>query len=292
MILKNGFLKILTFCFVCNLGLSFVYGSLPDLTVTQVQMVNDCYIDVTIMNTGQAGLQVSQYAQVILQLRLNGSDWAGGRLTSYASSGELSTPGGILVIQKLYNKRVPDGTHTVEVAIDPLNFLTESDDGNNSMSVSMTGTCNVPVPGGKPDLNLSNLRLVKNCQVAFTIKNIGDIGVANHAFTGSAVHLYKNNVILASKTLGEIDSAKLLASTGSMVDFTYEPGVSIGTGSSLIKVHLNLNFTDKNTTDNTIIKTLNCQSSEKKSRDGRKQEGGTLPDLTVTDLKMTANCYV
>ena len=111
---------------------------------------------------------------MILQLRLNGNDWAGGRLTSYASSGELSTPGGTLVIQKLYNKRVPDGTHTIEVVVDPLNFVTESEDGNNSMSDSMTGTCNVPVPGGKPDLNLSNLRLEKNCQVAFTIKNIHD----------------------------------------------------------------------------------------------------------------------
>ena len=291
MIIKRGFLKILMFCFVMSIGLSFTFGSLPDLTVTQLQMVNDCYIDVTIRNTGQAGLLASQYSQVILQLRLNGKDWAGGRLTSYASSGELSIPGGTLVIQKLYNKRVPDGTHTVEVVVDPLNFLTESNDGNNSMSVSMTGTCGVPVPGGKPDLNLSNLRLVNNCQVAFTVKNLGDIGVPNHGFTGSAVHLYKNNAIIASKTLGEIDPGKLLKNTGSTVNFTYEPGVSIGTGSSQIKVHLNLNFADKKTSDNTIVKTLNCQSSEKKSRIGGEQ-GGDLPDLTVTDLKMIASCYV
>lgn len=280
---KKHIVNALLFMMIAVIPTAF--AALPDLEITQIQMVSDCKIDITITNNGSAGLLATDYAKITVALYLDGSPYGGLALSSYASGGSLSVPGGTLVLQKFLSKQVPDGLHVVEARIDPLNYVPEENDNNNTRSESFTGNCGYAV-AGKPDVKVHELEMAAGCKIKVTLKNIGVGGVPTSGFTGSALHLYKNNSILASSNLGTADPSKLLSSPGSTAKFTFPQTVPVGTNS--YKVKLNPSYIDDGNLNNSLTKTLECKASISGIQSG----GGSsnLPDLIVKQIQMVGNC--
>ncbi len=138
-------------------------GRLPDLVVRSLRLVKDCKIQVTIQNRGgpmpDSAYNPTQGAAVQMY---NGSQpWGGLRLAGIDPMKKLNHPGASVShiwFPGAANLQLTPGTHTIKVTVDNNNAVTESNEGNNSLTRRLT--CRSPTGGQtgangkKPDLGM------------------------------------------------------------------------------------------------------------------------------------------
>lgn len=117
--------------------------NLPDLVVTDIRLVKDCKIQVTIKNAGNAGLPIGAYDDnrgVAIQMYNGGKPWGGLRLSGVDPSQTLNTPGSsvsFLWFPDAENLKLTPGTYTIQLVIDKDDLVYESNEVNNSKTVKL-----------------------------------------------------------------------------------------------------------------------------------------------------------
>lgn len=116
--------------------------ALPDLVVSDISLVKECWIKVTVRNIGAAGLpnwvySGPQAAQATIQMYKDGGPWGGMAIKVFDPAGKLKTPGAS--VTGLWFKgspglELPSGAHTVKVIVDSSNKVDESNDTNNTLT--------------------------------------------------------------------------------------------------------------------------------------------------------------
>ncbi len=261
--LNNNLTKSLT----CqNPGTGTQPAQLPDFTIHSVSMRPDCFIDVVVKNTGTA-IPVEKCKSISLQSYLDNSGWGGKSLDNIPCA-TLKNANSTYTFTKFMNKRVPDGSHQVKLTIDATNYLSEMNETNNQKIETFTGNCGVQ-PQGKPDVKMAGLSINRDCQVGITLQNIGTGGVPASNYSTSAVHLYKNNNILASRKFSQIDPSKALTTPGGKVNYVFTTGADIGKGTVQIKAMVNPSYYETNKINNSLTKSFTCGA----------------PDLVITDVR-------
>jgi len=99
----------------------------------------------------------------------------------------------------------------------------------------------------KPDLIVSDIKLIRDCKIQITLKNIGNGGVpdlAYHKTKGAAVQMYNGSKPWGGIRLFAIDPSKKLKTPGTSVSYIWFPGaknLQLGPGAHTIKVDVDNN---------------------------------------------------
>ena len=153
----------------------------PDLIVSNIKTVKDCWVKVTVRNIGSSGLPDWVYsgpdmADAAIQLYNDGGPWGGMAIDMFDPAEKLKVPGGS--VSKIWFKgspglELPPGTHTVKAVVDIHNKIDESNNSNNSLTRRLQ--CKDAEPPGIP-LQVTNLRhsqdfeLTSNNRIKITVE--------------------------------------------------------------------------------------------------------------------------
>lgn len=150
------------FTVVIVLALSVVLSAqlvklrLPDLVVSDIRLVKNCQIQVTVKNIGRAGVPSSYYnlpKAVGVQMYRNGKPWGGLILKGFDPAGKLKRPGGeatYIWFPQAENLKLGPGPHSIKVIVDHSNVLKELKENNNTLTrrlICRSGSLGTPPPG-------------------------------------------------------------------------------------------------------------------------------------------------
>lgn len=121
--------------------------------------------------------------------------------------------------------------------------------------------------GAKPDLIVSDIRLIKDCKIQIMLKNIGNGGVpdsAYHKTQGAGVQMYNGGKPWGGIRLFAIDPSKALKTPGKSISYVWFPGaknLQLGPGAHTIKVIVDNNnaVAESNEGNNTRTERLVCK---------------------------------
>ncbi len=205
----------------------------PDLVVSNIDLIQDCWIRVTIQNVGTAGVPNPVYTGNLCAIQMyQGNQPHGGMVLSvFDPGGQLKAPG--TSVSKVWFQGSPGlnlnpGTHVIRVEVDTGNAVAEANESNNSM------TRNLTCQGAMPDLIVSDIKVIEGTQVAgcpieVTVSNIGTGGVPDAAYgtNASILNMYYGNNLHSSMALSAFDPGGTLKAPGTTVSCTWCP---IGAG--------------------------------------------------------------
>jgi len=112
---------------------------MPDLIVSNIRLVRDCNIQITIKNNGNGAVPESAYHRTkgaIIQMYKDGIPWRGIRLFAMDPYRKLKTPGKSITYiwyPRARNLKLTPGTHTIMVVVDNNNVVLEMNENNNSL---------------------------------------------------------------------------------------------------------------------------------------------------------------
>jgi len=115
-------------------------AKLPDLIVSNIRLIKNCKIEVSIKNIGNAGVPNSYYSlpkAVGVQMYNGTKPWGGLILGLFDPAGKLKSPGGIakyVWFPRASNLNLSNGIHSIKVIVDNHNYLTELKENNNSLT--------------------------------------------------------------------------------------------------------------------------------------------------------------
>jgi hypothetical protein len=128
--------------------------TMPDLIVSDIRLIKDCKIQITIKNIGTAGVPASGYVLskgAGIQMYKGGKPWGGVRLGVIDPSRRLTTPGSVVKhiwFPRANNLKLGPGWHSLTVTVDNNNAVKELNEKNNSKTVRQS--CQKPgTPKGK-----------------------------------------------------------------------------------------------------------------------------------------------
>ncbi|MCD4741444.1 MAG: hypothetical protein K8R67_03025 [Desulfobacteraceae bacterium] len=116
---------------------------LPDLIVSNIVLIKDCKIKVTIKNISRAGVPDIGYHMTkgtAVQMYKNNVPWGGIRLGAIDPAEKLKTPGASVShiwFPGAANLNLGPGTHSVKVEVDGNNAVKESNENNNKKTVRL-----------------------------------------------------------------------------------------------------------------------------------------------------------
>ena len=148
---------------------------LPDLVVKDIVFVKECIVGVILQNAGKGKVpdsvwetQDGEKARVVLYLF--DKKWSDKSITEVDPMRQLQEPGSEMIYKPGLKIRVKG---RIKVAIDPLNFVKEENEKNNSKTVTLF--CK-----RRPDLQISRIlvipkrpRVKKPVELHITVKNTG-----------------------------------------------------------------------------------------------------------------------
>ena len=219
---------------------SYSQTLLPDLTVSEIKLIEECKIQVTIKNIGSAGLPDIAYDRtrgVAIQMYKDGKPWGGIRLFGFDPYKKLMNPGASVSwvwFPLAENLKLGSGTHTIRVVVDMYNIVKESNEDNNERTEKLLCEAGAKLP----DLIVSDIRfisesrqigneVVKDCGLQVTIRNIGSVGLPDSAYgrdTGIGFQIWIDGEIRGGLGLYAADPSKLLKNPGTSVTFSWGPG--------------------------------------------------------------------
>lgn len=112
----------------------------PDLIVSDIRLVDNCKISVTLKNIGHAAVPDDQYnlpKAVGVQMYVDGSPWGGIILSGFDPDGHLKHPGGSaswIWFPNAANLNLSPGNHLIKVEVDNNKTLDEEREDNNIMN--------------------------------------------------------------------------------------------------------------------------------------------------------------
>lgn len=126
-----------------------------------------------------------------------------------------------------------------------------------------------------PDLIVSNIKLIKNCKIKITIKNIGTAGVPDSGYDlhkGAGIQMVKGSKAWGGIRLGAIDSTGLLKTPGGSVQHVWFPeakNLALGCGTHSLKVIVDNNNAVKELNEKNNSKTVRLQCKEGCTQKGK-----------------------
>jgi hypothetical protein len=245
----------------------------PDLIVSNIDLIQDCWIRVTIQNIGTAGVPDAVYAGNVCAIQMyEGNQPHGGMVLSvFDPGGQLKTPG--TSVSRVWFQGSPGlnldpGTHAIRVDVDADNAVAEANESNNSLTQNLT------CQGAMPDLIVSDIKVIEGTQVAgcpieVTVSNIGTGGVPDAAYgaNASALNMYYGNNLHSTMALSAFDTGGILKTPGTTVSNTWCPTGTGFPGTVLgynivhpIRVWVDANnaVTEVNENNNSTTRSLTC----------------------------------
>lgn len=122
---------------------------MPDLIVSNINLIKDCKIEITIKNIGTSGVPASGYdlnTGAGIQMYNGAKAWGGIRLGAIDLLGRLKTPGNSVKyvwFPQAANLALGAGTHSIKVVVDSNNGVAELNENNNSKTSRLM--CKQPV---------------------------------------------------------------------------------------------------------------------------------------------------
>ncbi|MEN8154826.1 MAG: hypothetical protein ABFR75_12475 [Acidobacteriota bacterium] len=261
-------------CTVFSLGLisqSVSTAKLPDLIVRKIKLIDNCKIEVSVKNIGTAGVPDSYYNlpnAVGVQMYNGTKPWGGLILKGFDPAGKLKTPGGIATyiwFPRAANLNLTPGTHSIKVVVDSNKNLTELKETNNSLTRRLK--CRQPGSQKLPDLIVRRIRLIKNCKIEVSVKNIGTAGVPDSYYNlpnAVGVQMYNGTKPWGGLILKGFDPAGKLKTPGGIATYIWFPmaanlNLTPGTHSIKVIVDSNKNLTELKETNNSLTRRLKCR---------------------------------
>jgi hypothetical protein len=167
----------------------------------------------------------------------------------------------------------PGGVYFLGAVVDPGKAVSERMERNNvatcRMVIRRQGDDPGSRPARKPDLIVSDIKLVDNCKISVTLKNIGHVGVPDDQYNlpqAVGVQMYKDGQPWGGIILSGFDPDGHLKRPGGSATWTWFPeaaNLRLGSGIHLIKVEVDNNKTlDELREDNNILeKRVSCQEA-------------------------------
>ncbi|MGD8514588.1 MAG: CARDB domain-containing protein, partial [Granulosicoccaceae bacterium] len=148
---------------------------LPDLTITDLRVNQQCQIEVTMKNLGPGALPETAFyvgTKPYLQFYKNNQTAGGWNMGKRA----LQPAGGTYTFVVQAPNLIVSGSHSYRAVIDEGNIVTEANENNNEMTRTLS--CSPPLP----DLAITKISFNKDCTARVTLKNIGTANYPNNLF--------------------------------------------------------------------------------------------------------------
>lgn len=225
---------------------------LPDLTVTDLRLNEQCFIAATVKNNGPGELPARNFVQGIepsIQFYAGGSPW-GGRSLNQQELNALKLPGGTLVA--LSSRPIPTGPAATVVAaeIDSSgNMVAESNETNNRLQQTVTcATATLPV-----DLAIVGINFTSDCRSIVTVKNLSNNTVPVDKCYSIYLQRYLDGQYWGYETWPKVDPTGAACKPGGQVVFTDSADFK-GTNNVSFRIVSggSIVFQDNNTANNTL----------------------------------------
>jgi hypothetical protein len=257
--------------------LSFVLSAqghkLPDLTILKITMDRDCNLAVVVRNNGPGPLPDYVYTKhhpksAGVFVYINGKSWGGTAIWNFDPSRKLQKPGGIATYISRYKIGAPVD---IKAVVDLHNDVKEVNERNNT-SYRKQLRCSGQSGQGQgqkvPDLIVRDIRLVNNCKIEVTLKNIGTAGVPASYYNlpdAVGVQMYKDSKPWGGIILSGFDTAGKLKSPGGTATWIWFPNaanlkLTPGIHSIRVVVDNNKKLTELSETNNSLTKRLSCKT--------------------------------
>ena len=259
---------LITFFFV--VGFLMFSGNLearlPDLTITQVTVNRNCNVVVEVKNNGPGLLPGYVYTRhhpksAGVYIYVNGKPWGGKTIWLFDSTRKLVKPGGKAACVLSY--KVGMTPIKVRAVVDLHNDVKEANEQNNEMTKPLR--CK-PYVVKRPDLTVSNIRLVGRCKILVTIRNIGTAGVPDSYYDlpdAVAVQMYNGTKPWGGMILKMFDPAGKLKAPGGLASHVWFPNAAnlnlspgVHTLKVIVDVHKKLAELKEN--NNELTKRVKC----------------------------------
>ncbi len=244
----------------------------PDLKILKITVDRDCNLAVVVKNDGPGMLPETVYTNhhpksAGVYVYINGKRWGGQTIWKFDPAKKLKKPGGIATCTLNYKvtKKIK-----VKAVVDLHNDVKEKNERNNTLT--RNGLICRPSSGGigvlkLPDLTVTDIRLVKNCKIEITIRNIGKAGVPDSFYNlpkAVAVQMYKNSKPWGGLILSGVDPQGKLKSPGGTVKHIWFPNaqnLNLDKGTHSIKVVVDNSkvLTESNENNNARTERLKCK---------------------------------
>ena len=229
-------------------------AELPDLTITDISLDQDCRILVTIQNLGPGSLPASanvQGSMPIMALDIDGIQKISGAPSDPTFS--LQNSGGVLVRHMAASTFIL-GQHVLTARIDTLNVLNETNENNNQLTRTLTGNCTQMLP----DLALTQIRFLPDCRAVLELRNVGTSELNGGTYvSGARVLRTIDGVSKGFIGLIYMDPGRVLENPGGILTWTEFPEFI---GQTSVQYQIDNVQDEVNTANNTLTK-LNCGKS-------------------------------
>jgi len=191
-------------------------AQLPDLTITDLKVNQQCQVEVTIKNLGPGSLPETAFyvgTQPALQLYRDNAPAGAVKLNQRS----LQAAGGTYTHTFVANNQVVSGSFTYRAKIDKNNIVVEANENNNEMT---NGLSCVPV---LPDLAITKISFNKSCLATVTLKNVGTLPYPATSFNLINVSRRIDGASKGYRKLTHIDPSGVLKTPGGEVQWTDLP---------------------------------------------------------------------
>lgn len=190
--------------------------TLPDLAVTDLAVNEKCQAVITIRNLGPGSLPASaMYSGSDANLSFTRN---GGGSGSWSMQKPALVPSGgthVHTVEAL-NLRV-EGEKSYTATIDSSNLVKEANEGNNSLTRTLSCT------PSNPDMTLASLEFDNECRARLTIRNIGQAALGNVQHGSTLVFRTIDGVSKGTIRLADMDSSRQSAAVGGSVTWADWP---------------------------------------------------------------------
>jgi hypothetical protein len=159
---------------------------LPDLTITDLTVDDQCRVVVTIKNNGPGPLPISAYDQRLgpsVQFYKDNKPFGGWSLSSADPGRKLKIPGNSVAWTRGELKF--RGQAEVRVVVNKENTFAESDEANNSLTKTLTCAPKLP------DLAITGIDFTSDCRAKILFQNLGDVEAPDSLFIGGYAYVQR-----------------------------------------------------------------------------------------------------
>jgi hypothetical protein len=242
-------------------------AKMPDLTILKITVDRDCNLAVVVRNNGPGMLPDYVYTNhhpksAGVYVYINGKQWGGESIWKFDPSRKLQKPGGMTTCILNYKVGSPI---SVKAVVDQWNDVKEANERNNIRTHKRLSCRSTSTPGRRmPDLVVKDIKLIKNCKIEVTIKNIGTAGVPDSYYETVSVQMFKENQPWGGIILKGFDPTGKLKVPGGTATHTWFPlaaNLNLEAGTHSIKVIADNGsvLPELNETNNTRTERLTCR---------------------------------
>ena len=216
---------------------------LPDLEIVKITAARDCKLAVVVKNNGPGMLPDRVWTHphpksAGVYVYINGKKWGGQTIKGFDPGRQLKRPGGMATCILRYKVGPPI---TVKGVVDLWNDVKEANERNNTHTRKGL-SCRTGGTKKLPDLIVRDIRLIKDCKIEVTIRNIGTAGVPPSYYNlpnAVGVQMYKGTQPWGGIILKGFDPAGKLKAPGGTATHIWFPraaNLDLTPGTHSIKV--------------------------------------------------------